>query len=186
MQSDTEPADDHSASKESINSPMFVLEKQSSGQKWKHQNHHKPQLQANKFMQQENDEVVERKNTVEASSPKTQERAKGPVKKIRIQTQTIKPGTVDFPKGFARPAPVDKDSEKKQQRKEAFDRSGYRKRFLYDDNWKADTGDRLNVPNQQDFLKMKIKERQSILQDVIQQGQQELQQKKLRNLDEAR
>ena len=107
-------------------------------------------------------------------------------KKIRIGTQLVSPDAAVIPKGFIKRTPrqvLTKEEVKQQLIKENFKKSGYTKRFAYDDRMKVSRGDRLTIPSQQDFLKMKIAEREELLYHVVEQGKQDLLQKRLRELD---
>ena len=108
-------------------------------------------------------------------------------KKIRVPTQLVSPDAAVIPKGFIKRTPrrvLTKAEVRQLQIKENFKKSGYTKRFAYDDRMKVSRGDRLTIPSQHDFLKMKIAEREQLLYRVVEQGKEDLLKKRIRELDE--
>ena len=55
----------------------------------------------------------------------------------------------------------------------------------YDDNMKEDGGSRIPMPSQQDFLKIKIQEREQILSKLIEEGKEEIRLKHLKKTNET-
>lgn len=56
--------------------------------------------------------------------------------------------------------------------------------MTYDDNHKEMGGSRIPMPDQQDFLQIKIAERQQLLMQMIEEGKQELAEKRRREVQE--
>ena len=106
---------------------------------------------------------------------------------MRINTQIIKPN-----QQYQRANPrgklviIDKEKEKKRAIRDAFIKSNFKKRFTYDEHVKEVKGSRMDIPNQQDFLRMKIDERKQVFNEVVQQCKYDLQTKLFEELNEEK
>ena len=62
--------------------------------------------------------------------------------------------------------------------------SVYKKRMDYDDNQKQIGGSSVPMPTQQDFMKLKIEEKERLLQTMIEEGKKELIMKRQKDYEE--
>ena len=122
------------------------------------------------------------KETVESKSEKPPVPASGNTKQERVKINTragfMSEKTCPIPRGWIRATKADtaNHAELKQQlRRAAFDKSAFKRRLVYDDEFKRQKGVVTDIPSQQDFLKMKIKEKDCLLKRLVAEGKQELQ-----------
>ena len=62
--------------------------------------------------------------------------------------------------------------------------SAFKKRMAYDDLQKELKGDNIPMPSQMDFFKIKIKEKEKLLYEMIEAGKKELLNKRLKKIEE--
>lgn len=84
-------------------------------------------------------------------------------KKVKIDTKGVL-GTMTsvLPEGYIRPL-ITKSDLKKVELERQYQQSAYKRRLNYDDNFKEISGGRVIMPSQQDFLKIKIEEKEQML-----------------------
>lgn len=130
--------------------------------------------------------------TARNATLETQVKKKSPfpetsIKKVKVNTRGV---FVDaeqcpLPPGYIRPSAVQVARRlAKETQLQKTSESAFKKRMAYDDLQKELKGDNIPMPSQMDFFKIKIKEKEKLLYEMIEAGKKELLNKRLKKIEE--